>query len=170
MERPAGGAGLTPRRHADPFPAWASTAAGATTVAAALLVGVTLYLMNPAFANGTAMGKADQLAAPVADAGGAALAPGSPEAEGRRLVGAKGCGACHVVPGLATAKGTVGPSLAGVGSRAKIAGGAVDVKSPDDLKKWVLNPAALKPGTAMPNVGLTEDEAAKVAAFLATLK
>ena len=41
---------------------------------------------------------------------------------------------------------------------------------PDDLKKWVLNPPAVKPGTAMPNVGLTDDEATNIVAFLETLK
>ena len=55
-------------------------------------------------------------------------------------------------------------------SRPKIAGGAVSNTGPDDLKKWILNPAALKPGTAMPNVGLTDDEATKIVAYLETLK
>jgi cytochrome c1 len=64
----------------------------------------------------------------------------------------------------------VGPSLAGVASRPKIAGGAVPNSGPDDLKKWILNPPALKPGTAMPNVGLTDDEATKIVAYLETLK
>ena len=66
--------------------------------------------------------------------------------------------------------GQVGPNLGGVASRTKIAAGAVTINSPDDLKKWILNPAALKPGTAMPNVGLTDDEATKIVAFLETLK
>ena len=41
---------------------------------------------------------------------------------------------------------------------------------PGDLKKWIMNPAAEKPGTSMPNVGLTDDEATKIVAFLETLK
>ena len=49
-------------------------------------------------------------------------------------------------------------------------GGAVNNTGPADLEKWILNPPAVKPGTAMPNVGLTEDEAAKIVAYLETLK
>ena len=41
---------------------------------------------------------------------------------------------------------------------------------PDDLKRWILNPPAVKPGTAMPNLGLTDDEATKIVAYLETLK
>ena len=41
---------------------------------------------------------------------------------------------------------------------------------PDDLKRWVMNPSALKPGTAMPTLSLTDDEATKIVAYLETLK
>jgi cytochrome c oxidase subunit 2 len=71
------------------------------------------------------------------------------------------------VPG---ATGQVGPNLAGVASRPKIAGGAVANTGPADLKKWISDPSAVKPGTAMPKVPLTDDELDKVVAFLETLK
>jgi cytochrome c oxidase subunit 2 len=101
-----------------------------------------------------------------ADAGPGSAA-GGPAAEGQTLVAAK-CTVCHVIPGSG---GTaVGPNLAGVASRPKIAGGAVDNTGPEDLKRWIMDPPALKPGTGMPNLNLTEDEATKIAAFLATLK
>ena len=64
----------------------------------------------------------------------------------------------------------VGPSLAGVASRKTIAGGAVPNNGPDDVKRWIINPPALKPGTIMPNLGLTDDEATKIVAYLETLK
>ena len=51
-----------------------------------------------------------------------------------------------------------------------IAGGAVANNSPDDLKKWIMNPSALKPGTAMPTLGLSDDEATRIVAYLETLK
>jgi cytochrome c1 len=89
---------------------------------------------------------------------------------GKALVAQKGCGACHVIPGVPGASGTLGPSLAGVASRTRIAGGAVPNNGPDDLKKWLLDPPALKPGTLMPKLGLTDDEATKMVAFLETLK
>ncbi|HEY0582382.1 MAG TPA: cytochrome c oxidase subunit II [Chloroflexota bacterium] len=91
-------------------------------------------------------------------------------AAGRQLVAQKGCGGCHVIPGVQGAVGTVGPNLAGVASRNRIAGGVVPNNGPDDLKKWLINPPALKPGTQMPNLGLTDDDATKIAAFLETLK
>jgi len=97
-------------------------------------------------------------------------AAGDPTAAGRDLIGQKGCGGCHVIPGVPGANGAVGPSLAGVANRRTIAGGAVPNNSPDDLKKWIMNPPGVKPGTAMPNLGLTDDDATKIVAFLETLK
>ena len=101
---------------------------------------------------------------------GGGLEPGTPAAEGAQIIASKPCVGCHTIPGIPGATGQVGPNLAGVASRTKIAGGAVNNTGPDDLKKWILNPAALKPGTLMPNVGLTDDEATKIVAYLETLK
>jgi cytochrome c len=81
----------------------------------------------------------------------------------------RGCGSCHTIPNIPGATGTIGPALAGVGQRNPIAGGAVPNNGPDDLAKWILDPPSLKPGTAMPKLGLTPDEAAAVAAYLETL-
>jgi cytochrome c len=82
----------------------------------------------------------------------------------------KGCGGCHTIPGVAGAVGTIGPNLGGVASRNRIAGGALPNNGPDDLKRWILNPPGLKPGTIMPNLGLTDQEATNLVAFLETLK
>jgi cytochrome c oxidase subunit II len=95
---------------------------------------------------------------------------GDVAAAGKDLISQKGCGGCHTIPGVQGANGTIGPNLAGVASRRMIAGGAVPNTGPDDLKKWIMNPPALKPGTAMPNLGLTDDEATKIVAYLETLK
>jgi cytochrome c1 len=100
-----------------------------------------------------------------------ASAPSDPNAAaGQMLIAQKGCGGCHTVPGVPGANGVIGPSLAGVASRSTIAGGGVPNNGPDDLKRWVLNPPAVKPGTPMPNLGLTDDEATKIVAYLETLK
>jgi cytochrome c oxidase subunit 2 len=93
-----------------------------------------------------------------------------PEAAALPIIQAKGCGTCHTIPGVPGATGTIGPNLAGVASRNRIAGGAVPNNGPDDLKHWILNPPAVKPGTLMPNTGLTDAEADTVVAFLETLK
>jgi cytochrome c oxidase subunit II len=97
-------------------------------------------------------------------------APAANPADGAALIQQVGCGACHTVPGIAGATGSVGPNLGGVASRNRIAGGAVPNNGPDDLKRWIMNPSALKPGTIMPNLGLTDDQATKVVAYLETLK
>jgi cytochrome c oxidase subunit 2 len=110
-----------------------------------------------------------QSGAPPAAPAGPLTDPATIDA-GKALIGQKGCGTCHTIPGIAGANGNIGPSLAGVASRNRIAGGGVPNNGPDDLKKWIMNPPALKPGTAMPNLGLTDDEATKIVAFLETLK
>jgi cytochrome c len=96
----------------------------------------------------------------------------SPEAaSGQQLFVSKGCVACHRAPGVPEAVGTVGPNLRGVGNASahpKIAD-TLD-NTPDNLKRWLMNPAGVKPGTSMPNLGLTDAEATSLSAFLETLK
>ena len=91
-------------------------------------------------------------------------------AEGQALITQKGCGGCHTIPGIPGANGALGPNLAGVAGRSAIAGGAVPNTGPDDLKRWILDPPAVKPGTAMPKLGLTDDEATRIVAYLETLR
>jgi cytochrome c oxidase subunit II len=95
---------------------------------------------------------------------------GANPADGAALIQRKACGGCHTIPGIPGANGTIGPNLGGVASRTPIAGGAVPNNGPDDLKRWIMNPPALKPGTIMPNLGLTDDDATKIVAYLETLK
>ncbi|HEY0582439.1 MAG TPA: c-type cytochrome [Chloroflexota bacterium] len=93
--------------------------------------------------------------------------------QGVRVILQRGCGSCHVIPNIPGASGTIGPNLGGptpIGQRKQIAGGVVPNNSPDDLAKWIQNPPALKPGTAMPNLGLSADEAAAAASFLYTIQ
>ena len=164
------GAGLYDHAARDPFPRSAGVIAGVLALALTVVLGGVLVALNPAFQNGKAGGTANQLGQPPAAAAGPEVAPGSPAAEGAQIIATKPCVGCHTIPGVPGATGTVGPNLAGVASRTKIAGGAVPNTGPDDLKKWIMNPGALKPGTAMPNVGLTDDEATKIVAYLETLK
>jgi cytochrome c oxidase subunit 2 len=95
---------------------------------------------------------------------------GGDPAVGMQVIQQKGCGGCHTIPGIPGATGTIGPNLGGVASRNRIAGGAVPNNGPNDLKAWIMNPPALKPGTIMPNLGLTDEEATNVVAYLETLK
>lgn len=105
--------------------------------------------------------------------GGRASAPynvainGSPE-HGRALIAQYGCGACHVIPGVHAARGLVGPPLYFWSRRTIIAGELPN--TPENLERWIENPPALEPGTAMPNLGVTPAEARDMAAYLYTLQ
>jgi cytochrome c len=165
-----GGAGLVDHSARDAVSPTAGAMAGVLGLVLTAVVAVVLVTMNPAFASGKAGGTPNQLGAAGASGGAPVVEPGSPAAEGAQIIATKPCVGCHTIPGIPGATGTVGPNLAGVASRTRIAGGAVNNAGPDDLKKWILNPPALKPGTLMPNVGLTDDEATKIVAYLETLK
>lgn len=94
------------------------------------------------------------------------LTRGDPE-RGRRSIEAFGCGTCHVIPGVRGARGLVGPPLTRFAERHYIAGTLLN--TPEALVAWIVNPQAIEPGTVMPNLGVTADEALDIAAFLYTL-
>ena len=62
----------------------------------------------------------------------------------------------------------MGPPLAGIASRAYIAG--VLPNEPDNMLRWLLDPRAVDSLTAMPATGLSESQARDVAAYLYTLR
>ncbi len=95
--------------------------------------------------------------------------------QGVQVILQRGCGGCHTIPNIPGAQGTIGPNLGPhdnvppVSQRPMIAtypNGTVPNNSIDDLSKWIMNPQALKPGTAMPTLGLSQDEATAAAAYL----
>jgi cytochrome c1 len=107
------------------------------------------------------------LTARSAQARAAAVTGGDP-ARGADLVRAYGCGYCHIVPGVRGARGLVGPSLERVASRVYI--GGVLANTPRNLQRWLQDPPAVDPRTAMPNVGVTAEDARDLAAYLYTLR
>jgi cytochrome c oxidase subunit 2 len=95
-------------------------------------------------------------------------APLSPEElEGRRVFNSTACINCHAVSGT-VADGRVGPDLTHLMSRETIASG-IAPNTAGDLRRWVQNPAAIKPGSLMPSMNLTDKELDEVTAFLLTL-
>jgi cytochrome c len=92
---------------------------------------------------------------------------GDPE-RGRTSLGGFGCGSCHVIPGVRGANGMVGPPLTGFAGRAYIAGQLAN--QPDNLVRWIQDPQAVEPGTAMPNLGVVPEVARDMAAYLYTLR
>jgi putative membrane protein len=79
-----------------------------------------------------------------------------------------GCGSCHSIPGIVGAGGMVGPPLGQIASRVFIAG--VLPNEPDNMIRWIENPPAVDPKTAMPNMGVTTRDARDIAAYLYTLR
>ena len=75
-----------------------------------------------------------------------------------------GCGACHVIPGVAGATGTAGPPLTDFARRGYIAGALPN--TPENLIRWIEDPQAIEPGTAMPALVLDTAEARDIAAYL----
>jgi cytochrome c oxidase subunit 2 len=77
------------------------------------------------------------------------------------------CIGCHTIDGT-NAKGKVGPNLTHFASRGVFAGGILP-NTPDNVKKWLEDPQAQKPGTLMPNLHLPPQEINALAAFLESL-
>jgi cytochrome c len=79
-----------------------------------------------------------------------------------------GCAACHVIPGVVGARGLVGPPLNAMGLRGYIAGRLPN--KPENMIHWIAHPQSVDPQTAMPETGISEDDARHVAAYLYTLR
>jgi cytochrome c len=86
--------------------------------------------------------------------------------EARALIAAH-CGTCHVVPGVRTATGTVGPPLAGLARRQVIAGHFANSRS--NLINWIAHPQEMSPGNAMPDTGVDARQSAIIADYLYSL-
>ncbi|MBS1818207.1 MAG: cytochrome c oxidase assembly protein [Acidobacteria bacterium] len=96
-----------------------------------------------------------------------AMTGGDPD-RGRQAIDRYGCGTCHVIAGVATARGLVGPPLTGVASRVYLAGHLPN--EPDTMVDWIQHPHAHDPKTVMPETGITAQDARDVAAYLYTLR
>jgi cytochrome c oxidase subunit 2 len=98
-----------------------------------------------------------------------AVQPTDPTAaEGAQLFQTRGCSACHTIAGT-PAQGMVGPNLTHVASRSVIAGSVLQ-NNADDLRTWLKDPPAVKPGSVMPNLGLNDHELDVLVAYLQSLK
>jgi putative membrane protein len=92
---------------------------------------------------------------------------GDPD-RGRRMIRRYGCGACHEVPGVSGARGLVGPPLTRIADRMYLAGQLPN--NPENMMKWILAPQSIEPGSAMPNLNVTDRDARDIAAYLYTLR
>lgn len=85
-------------------------------------------------------------------------------ANGRDEALAAGCGACHAIPGIDWPRGTVGPPLDNMEARGLIGGQLPN--RPDVLAAYVRDAPSLVPGTGMPAVPITTEQARDIAAYL----
>ena len=88
--------------------------------------------------------------------------------QGRDVFMRAGCIACHRIDGT-TAQGVLGPDLSHIGSRRTIAAGILE-NTPENMDRWLRDPASIKPGALMPNLQLAEEDVRSLAAYLSSLQ
>jgi cytochrome c oxidase subunit II len=87
---------------------------------------------------------------------------------GRRVFEQNACMNCHAVGGT-PADGRFGPDLTHLMSRATIAAGAAE-NTHDNLRLWIQNPSAIKPGSLMPAMKLSDADLDAVVSYMETLR
>ena len=86
---------------------------------------------------------------------------------GQRIFESTACVNCHTISGTA-ANGRFGPDLTHLMSRDTIAAGAAP-NTHQMLRLWINTPDAIKPGSKMPAMGLSDGDVDAVTAYLETL-
>jgi cytochrome c2 len=125
-------------------------------------VGPAVVLVVPVLAVAVTALTACNAAAPTA-----AAMTGGDAARGPAALRAYGCATCHTIPGVEGAAGSVGPSLAQIARRSYVAGAP---NAPEHLVRWLQHPRRVRPGTPMPEMGVSERDARDMAAYLYTLR
>lgn len=93
---------------------------------------------------------------------------GGDVARGRHLLLQYGCDVCHEIPGVVGASMPVGPPLDHMGLHSFI--GGVLQNTSDNMARWIRTPQTFVPDGAMPDLGVTNDDAADIAAYLESLR
>jgi cytochrome c len=97
----------------------------------------------------------------------AANSTGGDAGRGKATIERYGCTSCHTIPGLA-GDANVGPPLNRIGTRVYVAG--VLTNNPANIKRWIEDPPAVDPKTAMPNLGVKPGDLEDIVAYLYTLR
>src|SRR5258708_18738799 len=87
---------------------------------------------------------------------------------GRRVIETTACINCHAVSRTA-ATGRFGPDLTHLMSRRTIASGAAE-NTKENLRLWIQNPDAIKPGSLMPAMKLSDADLDALVRYLETLR
>lgn len=94
--------------------------------------------------------------------------PGGNRDRGAQTIAAMGCGACHHIPGIPGADGLVGPPLDNIAQRGILAGELAN--TPENMVRWIRDPQAIEPATAMPNLHIDEQSARDIVAYLYSIR
>lgn len=86
---------------------------------------------------------------------------------GRQALHQHACAACHSIPGVTGSAAFVGPPLDQFARRELIAGTLRT--SQDNLVRWLMHTQQIKPGSAMPQVVVSTQDAHDMAAYLLSL-
>lgn len=86
----------------------------------------------------------------------------------KTLIKKVGCGSCHYIPGIKTARGQVGPPLSNMKHRAYLAG--ILPNNFRNMVLWIQHPQQIAPESVMPDLGLNTAEAEAIATYLYSLK
>jgi mono/diheme cytochrome c family protein len=78
------------------------------------------------------------------------------------------CSACHTIPGITSSSPHVGPPLEGIAERLLIAGKLPN--TPENMVRWLRHTHDVDPRSAMPEMGVSEQDARDIAAYLGTLR
>ena len=77
------------------------------------------------------------------------------------------CQSCHMIPGVPGSKVWVGRPLDGLGKRKVLVGTLENNQA--NLVRWIRDPQAIDPQSAMPNMGVSERDALDISAYLLNL-
>jgi mono/diheme cytochrome c family protein len=89
-------------------------------------------------------------------------------ARGRLALHQYACNMCHEIPGVSGPPALVGPPLDGVAKRVYIAG--VLSNTPANMRLWIQHPQSVKPLSAMPDLGVSDEHARDMIAYLYKLR
>jgi cytochrome c2 len=90
------------------------------------------------------------------------MTSGDPQ-RGAQAIISFGCGSCHQIAHIPGATGRVGPDLTKVAE--PVYAGAV-ANRPEDVSHWIQDPRAMRPDTAMPDLGVDPQTARDIVAYL----
>ena len=97
-----------------------------------------------------------------------AAPPDSALQRGQQIFLTSTCTQCHSVQGT-PANGSVGPNLTHVASRKYIAAGSLQ-NTNENLRKWITDPQAIKPGNRMPMHTYSDEDLTSLVTYIESLK